>query len=62
MGDQFPDGDGVVRKTNRVQAVVRWSIQDHAVALGVLPAGPRMPREAGSMYYAAVPAKHVRRQ
>jgi len=62
VGDQFPDGAGVVGKTNRVQAVVRWSIQDHAVALGVLPTGPRMLREAGSMYYAALPAKHVRRQ
>ena len=32
------------------------------MALGVLPTGPRMLREAGSMYYAAVPVKHVRRQ
>ena len=32
---------------------------DHAVALGVLPTGLRMLREAGSMYYAAVPARHV---
>ena len=35
---------------------------DRAVALVVLPTGPRMLREAGSMYYAALPAKHVRRQ
>ena len=35
---------------------------DHAVALGVLLTGLRMLREAGSMYYAAVPVKHVRRQ
>ena len=32
---------------------------DHAVALGVLPTGLRMLREAGSIYYAAVPARHV---
>ena len=35
---------------------------DRAVALVALPTGPRMLRKAGSMYYAAVPAKHVRRQ
>src|SRR5262249_14947539 len=28
------------------------AVGDHAVALGVLPTGPRMLREAGSMYYA----------